>query len=115
MDLARLVRIDEFQWQLPQHGAMRVPGVVFADEALVRDMDDKVYEQVANVATLPGIVKALVRDARCALGIRVSDRRRRRVRSRRGRRGVGGRRGLRYFVRSPHVAHGAHARARSSR
>jgi len=32
--------------------------VIFADEALVRAMDDKVPEQVTNVATLPGIVKA---------------------------------------------------------
>ncbi len=37
---------------------MRVPGVIYADEALVRAMDDKVPEQVANVAALPGIVKA---------------------------------------------------------
>jgi tRNA-splicing ligase RtcB len=37
---------------------MRVPGVLFASEALVRGMDDKVFEQVSNVATLPGIVGA---------------------------------------------------------
>jgi tRNA-splicing ligase RtcB len=37
---------------------MRVPGIIFADEALVRDMDHKVYEQVVNVAMLPGIQKA---------------------------------------------------------
>ena len=35
-----------------------MPGVIFADEALIRAMDDKVAEQVANVATLPGIVEA---------------------------------------------------------
>ena len=37
---------------------MRVPAVIYASEALIRDMDDKVYEQAVNVATLPGIVKA---------------------------------------------------------
>src|SRR5512143_3384424 len=37
---------------------MRVPAVIFASEALVRDMDRKVYEQSVNVATLTGIVKA---------------------------------------------------------
>jgi tRNA-splicing ligase RtcB len=37
---------------------MRVPGVIYASEALVRDMDRKVYEQAVNVATLPGIVGA---------------------------------------------------------
>jgi len=34
---------------------MRVPGVIFADAALIDDMDDKVFEQVCNVAALPGI------------------------------------------------------------
>jgi tRNA-splicing ligase RtcB len=58
MDPGRLKRINDCEWQLPQSGAMRVPGVIFADEALIRAMDDKVAEQVANVATLPGIVKA---------------------------------------------------------
>jgi tRNA-splicing ligase RtcB len=58
MDPGRLRRIDDHAWQLPQTGAMRVPGVIFADEALIRAMDDKVAEQVANVATLPGIVEA---------------------------------------------------------
>ncbi len=27
---------------------MRVPGIIFADEALIRAMDDKVYEQVGE-------------------------------------------------------------------
>ncbi len=35
---------------------MRVPGVIFASADLIDEMDDKVYEQVTNVATLPGIV-----------------------------------------------------------
>jgi tRNA-splicing ligase RtcB len=37
---------------------MRVPAIIYASAALVQDMDLKVYEQVTNVATLPGIVKA---------------------------------------------------------
>ena len=37
---------------------MRVPAVIYADEDLIRAMDAKVYEQAANVATLPGIVQA---------------------------------------------------------
>ncbi len=35
-----------------------MPGILFADEALIRDMDDKVYAQTVNVAALPGIVGA---------------------------------------------------------
>src|SRR5215831_4521895 len=58
MDATRLIRKADCEWELPQSGAMRVPGVIYADEPLLRDMDDKVAEQVAHVAALPGIVKA---------------------------------------------------------
>lgn len=58
MDLNLFTRHDEYAWEIRPRGRMRVPAVVYADEALIREMDDKVYEQVTNVATLPGIVKA---------------------------------------------------------
>lgn len=37
---------------------MRVPGIIYASEDLIRDMDNKVLEQMTNVAMLPGIQKA---------------------------------------------------------
>ncbi|HPG00456.1 MAG TPA: RtcB family protein [Kiritimatiellia bacterium] len=58
MDTARLTRVGEYEWRIEPKGSMRVPGVLFADEQLIREMDDKVCDQVSNVATLPGIVKA---------------------------------------------------------
>jgi tRNA-splicing ligase RtcB len=58
MDPARFTRLDATAWQIEPHGAMRVPAIIYADEGLIRDMDDKVYEQAVNVATLPGIVGA---------------------------------------------------------
>ncbi len=58
MDLSLVKRRSEFEWEIEPHGAMHVPGVIYATEALMREMDQKVYEQVVNVATLPGIVKA---------------------------------------------------------
>ncbi|MBX3249217.1 MAG: RtcB family protein [Myxococcales bacterium] len=49
--------IDEVRWRIPQRGAMRTHGVVYADESLLPDLrEDASLEQVANVATLPGIV-----------------------------------------------------------
>jgi len=58
MDPAGFTRIDPVTWRLEPTGAMRVPAVIYADEALLRAMDDKVGEQARNVATLPGIVGA---------------------------------------------------------
>jgi tRNA-splicing ligase RtcB len=58
VDLSLLTRRSEFEWVIEPRGKMRVPGVLFASEPLVRAMDHKVCEQVTNVATLPGIRQA---------------------------------------------------------
>ena len=58
MDRSTLEHVAPYAWQIAKHGAMRVPAVIFADEALIDDMDEKVGEQIMNVATLPGIVTA---------------------------------------------------------
>ncbi|QSA97525.1 RtcB family protein [Methylococcus sp. EFPC2] len=58
MDTSRFERISEFAWRIAQVPPMRVPAVIYADEELIRGMDDKVYEQAVNVACLPGIVGA---------------------------------------------------------
>jgi len=58
MDRSKLIRKSEFEWRIEATGKMRVPGVIFASRELLDDMDDKVFEQTANVATLPGIVEA---------------------------------------------------------
>ncbi|MBZ5635616.1 MAG: RtcB family protein [Acidobacteriia bacterium] len=53
-----LSRLSDFEWRIEAHGKMRVPAILYASEELIRDMDNKVYEQIVNVATLPGIQKA---------------------------------------------------------
>src|ERR1019366_429966 len=58
MDPNRFTRVDATSWRIEPHGSMRVPAIIYADENLIRDMDDKVYEQAANVAKLAGIVQA---------------------------------------------------------
>ncbi len=58
MNLALLSKISDTLWRIAPHGPMRVPGLLFGDEGLLRDMDEKVYEQLCNVAALPGIVGA---------------------------------------------------------
>lgn len=53
--------IDKYTWEIPvgAQDGMRVPGIVFGDRELLEKADaDNALQQVANVACLPGIVKA---------------------------------------------------------
>jgi tRNA-splicing ligase RtcB len=55
----RIEPVDECRFRIPPQGKMRVPGLIFADERLMRDIrEDQALRQVANVACLPGIVRA---------------------------------------------------------
>jgi tRNA-splicing ligase RtcB len=58
MDLSLLQRQSDVEWVIAPFGKMRVPAILYASEALIHDMDLKVYEQVTNVAMLPGIIRA---------------------------------------------------------
>ncbi|SCL32567.1 tRNA-splicing ligase RtcB [Micromonospora rhizosphaerae] len=54
-----LVEETPYRFRIDRHDSMRVPGVVFASRPLLPDAGaDKSLDQVANVATLPGIVTA---------------------------------------------------------
>ena len=41
MDPARFTRLDPTAWRIEPHGAMRVPAIIYADEALIREMDER--------------------------------------------------------------------------
>jgi tRNA-splicing ligase RtcB len=58
MDPHSLVRHSDFEWWIEPTGNMRVPGIIYAGEELIQGMDEKVREQLSNVATLPGIQRA---------------------------------------------------------
>ncbi|MGR9044307.1 MAG: RtcB family protein [Gammaproteobacteria bacterium] len=58
MDINQFVQREETRWEIPAQGAMRVPAVIYADRRLLEAMDQKVYQQITNVASLPGIVEA---------------------------------------------------------
>lgn len=54
----RVERIDEFRWIIPPAGGMRVPGIIYADERMMKGIEkDESLRQVANVAHLPGIIR----------------------------------------------------------
>jgi tRNA-splicing ligase RtcB len=52
------IQRSEYIWEIPATGRMRVPAIIYASGELIHEMDQKVFEQAANVASLPGIVKA---------------------------------------------------------
>lgn len=61
-----LKKIDDYTWEVPKSGNMNVPGRLFVDEETARNLleearsgaDWNSLDQVINVASLPGIVKA---------------------------------------------------------
>lgn len=54
-----LNQIDNYRWEVPKTGPMRVPGIVYATRSMLdADKQKEPLKQVANVATLPGILKA---------------------------------------------------------
>lgn len=58
MDLKKLIQESDSAWQVAPTGKMRVPAIIYGSAELMRDMDEKVYEQIVNVATLPGVERA---------------------------------------------------------
>lgn len=57
----QLERVGPYLWRIPKDASrgMRVPGLVVADDRLIESIkSDASLEQIANGATLPGIVKA---------------------------------------------------------
>ncbi|MBI9076642.1 MAG: RtcB family protein [Desulfatibacillum sp.] len=55
----RIIQINPFCYEIEQEGDMRVPGRIYSSQALMPGVEaDQSLKQVANVATLPGIVEA---------------------------------------------------------
>src|SRR2546430_17175044 len=54
-----LQKISDTVWELPASykEGMRVPARIIATEKLMREMDEAGYQQISNVATLPGIAR----------------------------------------------------------
>ena len=62
----KVVEETPYRFRVEREGSMQVPGVVFASRALLPE--DQALQQVANVATLPGIVGAILLAASRAIG-----------------------------------------------
>lgn len=55
MDAKQFEKVSACEWRIEPTGPMHVPAILYATEELLRGMDEKVREQMVNVATLPGI------------------------------------------------------------
>ncbi len=52
----KLRQVDEYRWEIPREGKMRTRGLIFTSQRmLAKIQEDQSLQQVANVATLPGI------------------------------------------------------------
>lgn len=60
MSIEKLKRIDETKIEVPMDykPGMRTKGIIYVDSNLEKELESESIEQVANVATLPGIVGA---------------------------------------------------------
>lgn len=60
MGIERLIRIDENRLEVPvvYKEGMKTKGIIYVDRVLEKELEDGSIEQVANVASLPGIVGA---------------------------------------------------------
>lgn len=60
MSLEKLKRLDDTRLEVPvsYKDGMQVPGIIYVDRTLEKDLEAAAVEQVANVAALPGIVRA---------------------------------------------------------
>ena len=55
----KLRRLDQYHWEVPKSGKMRVPGIIYGTADMLEGTQQREpIRQVTNVATLPGIVKA---------------------------------------------------------
>ena len=57
----KLTKIDDYRWEIPQSykPGMKVPGLIYTTREMLESIyEEQTLEQVANVAFLPGIVKA---------------------------------------------------------
>src|SRR5208283_3221443 len=52
-----LKRISDFKYLIEQESGMNVPGIIYANEKVLKDTGEEPLNQVKNVAALPGIQK----------------------------------------------------------
>lgn len=60
MNIHKLYRISDYEWSIPKAGSMNVDALIVASQDLIESMDEAVYEQLVNAASLPGIIDRMI-------------------------------------------------------
>ncbi|MDM8539347.1 RtcB family protein [Desulfobacterales bacterium HSG17] len=56
--MTELKKIDKYRWELPKTGNMLVPGIIYTNKSMIKAIiKEGALKQIANVASLPGILK----------------------------------------------------------
>jgi len=52
-------KVEDYTWEIPtsEKEGMNVPARIYASDKLFKEMDQGVFEQLTNMACLPGIQK----------------------------------------------------------
>ena len=54
-----LIQIDDFRWEVPRQGPMRVPARIYSSRGMIEAIKkEETFKQLVNVAQLPGILTA---------------------------------------------------------
>jgi len=60
MQVKNLHRVSDYEWLIPRHGEMNVDALIIGSRKIVESMDENIYEDLKNIASLPGILEKLV-------------------------------------------------------
>ncbi len=55
---SKIKKISDYEYEIPKESNMLVPGKIFSNNKLFKNIDERAIQQLKNVATLPGIQKA---------------------------------------------------------
>ena len=58
----KLIKISDYKWLVPKeiNPEMRVNAIFYANEAILKAVEDTAIEQLTNVACLPGVIEPVI-------------------------------------------------------
>ena len=60
MELSKLEKISNYEWFYPKKGRMNVDSFIVGSQEILESVDDSIFTQIENVASLPGILEKYI-------------------------------------------------------